>query len=110
MSYFKFIKTARWVRAWNAGPYYTLSVASSWINGADVPDLTKLDEAAIRDFFLKHGVEQNATHDLWWKYDRFGSHNKMPRGNTVYTGGIKFDISKAAYDKVFNTSVTNMTT
>ena len=92
------------MRAWNEGPYFTLSVASSWSNGADVPELTKLDEAAIREFFLYHGVEQDATHDLWWKYERFGGHSeKQLSGNTIYSGGIKFDISKEAYDKVFNT-------
>ena len=104
MSYFKFLKTSRWVRAWNAGPYYTLSIASSSSNGADVPELTKLEEAAIRDFFLHYGVEQDAAHDLWWKYERFGGHSeKQISGNTIYTAGLKFDMSKAAYDKVFGT-------
>ena len=102
MSYFKIIKRARWVRAWNAGTYYTLSVSSGpWSNGVEVPDLTKLDEAAIRDFFLEHDVEQNGTHELWWKYDKFVKYNQMPSGNTTVQGGIKFDMSKEAYERVF---------
>ena len=97
MSYFKIIKRGHWVRAWNAGPYYTIRVSTGPArNGNNVPSITKLDEAAIRDFFLEHGIEQNGTDELWWKYEKFGEDN-----GTTYTGGFKFDMSKEAYERVF---------
>ena len=71
-------------------------------NGCVVADLGKLEEATIRDFFLEHGVEQNATdEELWWKHERYGFHSPLGGTDTIYEGGYKFEISDSAYNKVF---------
>lgn len=71
-------------------------------NGVAVPDLGKLEEATIRDWFLSFGVEQNATEkELWWRHERFGFHSPHKGTDTIYEGGYKFEMSQSAYNKVF---------
>ena len=104
MSYLYHIKRANWIRRWSSkGTTYGWRFCSCGVNGAYVPDLTKTDEANISDFFLEHGVELNATHNLWWTFKRFGYHDHIPlKDHTNYKGGIDFEISEQAYNVMFN--------
>ena len=102
--YFKALKTSRWCKNWKDGfSTYTVRVGSRGRNGCIVPDLGKLEEATIRDWFLSFGVEQNATEkELWWKHKRYGFHTRLEGTDTTYEGGYKFEMSKDAYVKIFN--------
>ena len=102
--YFKALKTSRWCKNWKDGfSTYTLRLGSRGRNGCVVPDLGKLEEATIRDWFLSFGVEQNATEkELWWKHERFGFHHPIEGStDTFYEGGYKFEMSHEAHKKVF---------
>ena len=102
--YFQLLKSSRWCKCWRNGvSTYTLRLGSRGRNGCIVRDLGKLEEASIRSFFLEHGVEQNATEkELWWKHERYGFHLPLEGTDTIYEGGYKFEMSKDAYDKIFN--------
>lgn len=105
MSYFKTLKNSRWCKNWRDGvSTYTLRLGNRGRNGCVVPDLGKLEEASMREWFLSFGVEQNATEkELWWKHTRYGFHTPIERStDTLYEGGYKFEISDSAYNKVFN--------
>lgn len=103
--YFQLLKSSRWCMGCKDGvSTYTLRLGSRGRNGCIVRDLGKLEEASIRSFFLEHGVEQNATEkELWWKHNRYGFHHPIEgTDDTMYEGGYKFEMSKEAYDKIFN--------
>ena len=115
MSYLYHIKKARWIRGWSEGKFfYRLSIGNinGGSNGAEIPSLTEAEETAITDFFLEHGVVENATHtDLWWTKEKFGEHTPSRDGSsdeigdkikTIYEGGIKFTLSLQGYERVFN--------
>jgi len=104
MTYFKALKTTRWCRGWKNGlSTYSMRLGYCGRNGVAVPDLGKLEEASIRDWFQSFGIEQNATEkELWWKHERFGFHvSSIVGDDTIYQAGYKFEISEEAYNKVF---------
>ena len=104
MTYFKALKTTRWCRGWKNGlSTYSMRLGYCGRNGVAVPDLGKLEEASIRDWFQSFGIEQNATEkDLWWTHERFGFHTPIEgTDDTMYEGGYKFEIGEEAYNKVF---------
>ena len=101
--YFKALKTSRWCKGWKDGvSTYTMRLGNRGRNGCIVPDLGKLEEASIRDWFLSFGIEQNTEKELWWKHNRYGFHSPIDGTDTMYEGGYKFEMSQQAYDKMFN--------
>ena len=101
MSYLAHLQKPRWIRRWNGKTIYEIRLGNSGHN--IIPDLSRTEEASIRDWFLEYGIEQDATHDLWWTQKKFGFHVLMSFGpDTMYHGGREFTISKEAYNKLFN--------
>jgi len=104
MSYLILLKNSRWLRGWKDGePYYSMRIGNQGRNGCVVPDLSTIQLANIRDWFLEHGIERDANHNLWWREEKFGSSVTCIVGpDVIYQGGHRFEISKDAYDRLFN--------
>ena len=80
-----------------------MRLGGSGRNGCVVPDLSTNQLANIRDWFLEHGIEQDASHNLWWHEKRFDYRIPIPMGSDeMVSGGHEFTISKNAYDRLFN--------